>query len=86
MNMKQIICVAKMFVITARTCVVCPLRSVLHDNSKPNMAAIVNKVYSDKAPWSQHLFSISHAFFIKACGGRLDGKLLCSGKQKIINI
>ena len=28
MNMKQIICVAKMFVITSRTCVVCPLRSV----------------------------------------------------------
>ena len=28
MNVKQIVCVAKMFVITSRTCVVCPLRSV----------------------------------------------------------
>ena len=44
MNVKQITCVAKMFVIT---CVVCPLRRCvanLHDNSKSNMAAIVNKV------------------------------------------
>ena len=48
MNMKQIIFVAKMCVITPRTCVVCPLRKCvanLHDNSKSNMAAIVNKVY-----------------------------------------
>ena len=49
MNVKKIICVAKMFVITSRTCVVCPLRKCvdyLHDNSKSTMAAIVNKVYS----------------------------------------
>ena len=28
MNVKQIICVAKMFGIASRTCVVCPLKSV----------------------------------------------------------
>ena len=39
-----------MFVITSRTCVVCPPKKCvanLHDNSKSNMAAIVNKVYLD---------------------------------------
>ena len=49
MNVKKIVCVAKMFVKTSRTCVVClPKKCIanLHDNSKSNMAAIVNKVYS----------------------------------------
>ena len=46
----------------------------------------MNKVYLDKARWPQHVFSISLAFFIKACGGRLDEKFLWSGKQKIMNI
>ena len=44
MNMRQIICVAKMFVITSRTCVVSPPQKCvanLHDT-----AAIVNKIYS----------------------------------------
>ena len=52
MNVKQIICVAKMFVITSRTCVVCPQKCVanLHDKGKSNMAAIVNKVYSFAPP------------------------------------
>ena len=48
MNVKQIICVAKMFVITSRTmCCFPPRKRVanLHDNRKSNMAAIVNKVY-----------------------------------------
>ena len=43
MNVKQIICVAKMFVIISRTCVVCVAN--LHDKGKSNMAVIVNKFY-----------------------------------------
>ena len=48
MNVKQIICVAKMFAITSRTmCCLPPQKRVanLHDNRKSNMAPIVNKVY-----------------------------------------
>ena len=47
MNVKHVICVAKMFVITSRTCVFLPPQKCvanLHDNSKSNTAAIVNKV------------------------------------------
>ena len=39
MNVKQIISVAKMFVVTSRTCV-----ANLHDKGKSNMAAIVDLV------------------------------------------
>ena len=47
MNVKQVICVAKMFVITSRLCCLPPQNCAanLHDKGKSNMAAIVNKVY-----------------------------------------
>ena len=51
MNVKQITRVAKMCVISSGTCVVCPPQrcvATLHDNSKSNMAAIVNEVYCPK--------------------------------------
>ena len=49
MNVKKIVCMAKIFVVASQTCVVCPPQKCaanLHDNSRSNMAAIVNKVYS----------------------------------------
>ena len=42
---KLIICVAKMFVIISRPCLLRLRVANLHDNSKFNTATIVNKVY-----------------------------------------